>query len=128
MYGKELFLTPMRLPHNDELIDEVIYILGGGDEPLSREDLIKNGYQTGDIIELEIKEKLGNENTHIQFYLQNMVCNNLIESKFFPMHGGDPYGQAQERAYKLSENGIKRLEELLKSKEIENTKVQMRSF
>ena len=118
MYDEELFLNPIKLPRNDELIDEVIYILGGGDEPLSKEDLSKNGYQTGGVISLQLKEKLGDAwmSTPILFYMENMFRNDLILEKSFPIHGGDPYGQPKEIAYKLSDNGIKRLEEILKTK------------
>lgn len=125
MYAQKLFSRPNKLPQNEQLMDEVIYLLGGGDEPLSEKDLKENGYQTTGVIEMTLRN--GNINiVETPLYLENMNWNKLLESKWFPVHGGTDY--PQELAYKLSETGIGLLEEILKSKKNENTKFQMRCF
>lgn len=117
----KLFFRPNNIPYNEELVDKIIFILGGGNSPLSEKELKENGYQTGSVIEMT----LDNDNIETPLYLENMNWNNLLESKWFPVHGGDPRGQPQEIAYKLSETGIERFKEIQKAKK-EDTKFQMR--
>lgn len=122
MYNEKLFSYPNELPRSDELIDEAIYVLGGGDAPLSIEDLTKNGYQTSRVLEMQLEEILG-DNLPIPFYFENMEWNGLLKSDWFPEHGNVSY--PLEHAYKLSEKGIERLKEIQKTKE-ENVNWQMR--
>ena len=109
-----------KITSNEKLKDEIIYVLGGGADLLFPDGL----YLSNDGIEYELNKSRKENIIGTPFYLKVMESDGLLESKKSPIDANDPQG-GWEFIYKLSKNGVQRLNDIVKAKE-ENTNWQMR--